>query len=127
MFNKKNKKSEVISNEDYVSQLSGSIVTEIFRIINKEIEDLGPSVGESVQFTVLGSLLSTILYKDLTANALAKTTEDQKFKRYKDLKNVIQNTISMGFETAFSKFTGKQVDYVTTVDPMPEPLNKEPC
>lgn len=116
--------------DQYRSDLTQNIVTEIFKILDKEKKELGIDFSEEVLLSVLASIISTSIHKVLnskTKNLSDKEKELIISKLYLDAKTNIENAIGAGFSTAFSDFVGTEVDFYCEVKAVPEPVNKLLC
>jgi len=122
-----NNNDDLITLDEYSVEFSRAMLTEIFKAIDTETKTYGNEFGENLSMTMLSSFICNLVYNNLKNSSLAFSDEDTKIKEYMEFKNVVQQSVALGFQSAFSQFMGKEVDYFCQILPMPEPINKEPC
>lgn len=124
-----NDKKDNISINQYALEYSKEILQAVFNGLQEEKAKFGKDFGTSITMTMLASFICNLVYQELKKNSLEITSEDYKMKMYQEYKSLIQKSISMGFQSAFSEFQGssKGLEFYCQIASVPEPSNKLPC
>lgn len=94
------------------------------------IQQEGGSEELEVALNFLAMYVSHLVFFALTNypnNASDKVKEDYSFQSYQNMKANIQGAIGVGFKGAMEQFSGRHASYYCMIQPVPEPVNKEPC
>lgn len=118
-----------VSFQQWAEDFSVLLTNETFKLIDSKNKSNGPEAGRYVATTYLARFVGTLLFRTLTErNQLNTTKEEQEdfvMKNAAELKTAIQEAVSMGFQSAMTQFSGRQIEYYCQIKPVPEPVSNK--
>lgn len=128
---KRNAAGDLISVDEWQSELTAHLAKEVFGLIQKEEKEFGRAFADHVRFSLLASVVSTIVYQvisdKLTSPPRTQAAEAEAHERFVDVKEAIENCVASGFEGAVRTWSGGQEEFMCQIDIEPEAFNTEPC
>lgn len=77
------------------------------------------------------NLISLVVWKSLSKIPEENMTREQHFqftqRNFQEIKQRVQESVSAGVQEALESYSGKRIDYICQIVPMPPPINVIPC
>ncbi len=113
----------------WVEEFGSFIAEETSKLIRTCAKPKGEGLVEKLTQNFLENMIENVVMDALTKHA--DLPPHQAYSATKDAvaqaKSNIQTAIAIGFEKAFHKFSGREVEYYCQIHLVPEPINKEFC
>lgn len=115
----------------WIDEYAELMAKESFKILESICTAKGEGVDTAVSLRFINYFLGILVYNALSEHRQNKNmTNNQAYEftrqNLSDIKMGIQNQVASGFEEAFLKYTGKQVEYYCIIKPTPEVANRYP-
>lgn len=129
--NKRSKKLDLVTPEEYGQKLTVVLTNEILRLIDHDEPKFSAGWATTVRLNVIASLVSTVIYRCLSvepkpAKDLEEAT-DLAHSGYKAIKEAVEQAVAVAFQSAFQTHSGQSADFFVQITPIPEPTNTLPC
>ena len=116
-----------MSSEEVVAALASSLATDISRLIDNHVKDLGPEapIYFSSQF-VAAFVTARACSALMVPEGVAREVDQYAIvsKNFENFKMAVQEATSSGFSAAMSHFSGRTAEYYCQINLVPEPLSK---
>lgn len=119
--------------ENWIEETATILVKETLKIIANcpqpdSMKYDTTSIRTLLMFDFIRIMVKTLAEDTLTAHEKRKLTGKEAYdftmKRLGGLKSNLQTAIGLGFENAFQKVIGKQIEYYCLISPVPEAKTK---
>jgi hypothetical protein len=116
---------------EWVDNFSTFMADEALKMLNAQGQKKGPEVQRALLFHFLARIITSSVYDALNdrGNLDSSASKKQVFeftkKNFSDFKESLQDTIAMSFQTAFSHYAGRDMEYYCQIRPVPDPLSNK--
>lgn len=117
----------------WVDDVAQGLAKESFRLMQgvKKPKD-NPLLTQELGTKFVEHYIQALVYHvltDMPGKDKATKTEQYEYvqSNFMTLKYQLQGSICEGFERAIEAFSNMHIEYYCQINPVPEPINKEPC
>jgi len=119
-----------ITQEQWLMQFTTAMVEEVLSLTNEQVKLYGAEFGHTARLNVIASLVSSMVYKELTyepKSKLLSLATEECHRAYTQVKSDIQEAVASGFEGAVMAWRGDSPEYYCVVEVEPDNVSMESC
>lgn len=123
------KKDNNLVLNSWTEEFGSFIADETSKLIKTCAKPKGEEMVEILTKIFMEHMIENIVYDSLIGPSNAGEENAYKLTKESFLRTKvdIQSSVAVGFERAFLKFAGREVDYYCQINAISEPINKELC
>lgn len=116
------------SPDEYLNDLVAALVNETFNIIDIHEKEHGTAFAHKLSLSLVRNMVMVMVFRSIsevpsTKNATPEMIQKAVEGSFQNMRDDLQNAIADGFEGAFRRTSGQEMNYYCKIKPAGLPIN----